>query len=96
MGSTCGKHHPQMTLPSFRDCRRPGPSLCAAGSTPHHTPEAGAELRGPPGAVTLPIGLETPPFERSANYSSLCAVCHLLKIDCLVFPSPQVQLSLGK
>ena len=75
-------------------------SLHAAGSVPHQTPETDAELRGPslppPRAVTLCIGLETPPFGRDANYSSLCALCHLLKIGCLVFSSPQVQLSLGK
>ena len=84
MGSPPEKHHPQMTLPSSWDSRGSRPSLCAAGSVPHHTPETGAELRAPPGAVTLPIGLETPPFARGANYSSMCAVCHLLKIDCLV------------
>ena len=70
-------------------------SLHAAGSTPHQTPETDAELRGPTGQ-SLCTELETPPFERDANYSSLCALCHLLKIGCLVFSSPQVQLSLGK
>lgn len=80
----------------------PGAFPGAAGPSPGQTPETGAEVRGPPGAVTC-IGFETPPFQQEANYSSRVnawspgpAVCHLLKIGCLVFSPPQVQLSLGK
>ena len=81
----------------------PGAFPGAAGPSPGQTPETGAEVRAPPpGAVTC-IGFETPPFQQEANYSSRVnawspgpAVCHLLKIGCLVFSPPQVQLSLGK
>lgn len=48
VGSTRGKHHPQMTLPSSLDSRGPGPTLCAAGSVPLHTPGLGTELKGLP------------------------------------------------
>ena len=73
----------------------PRASPGAAGPFPPLTAQTGAEVRGPQGSHPA-SGWKPHPWSKRLIIAPGCAVCHLLKIGCLVFSPSQVQLCLGK
>ena len=99
-----GEQYPQRCLLPCRDSRgTPGPSLVQA--VPSHTRhQRQMPRRGDPQGSHPTLGWKLHPLSKRLIIAPVCvrvcvrvcAVCHLLKIGCLVFSPPQVQLCLGK